>query len=99
MENKKRLQEELKLEYLQQMKRDRDLRRQERQEDQFDQKLRIEQAHQSLDRDRVEQLRKKDRYVEQLHFYGGQKQAERMNEKMREQMLMHNDINNIESYV
>ena len=43
----------------------------EREDEKNEQKKRIQEAHLSLDREKAEKLRQKDRYIEQLNFYGG----------------------------
>lgn len=53
----------------------------------------------SLERERAEKVRQRDKYIESLNFYGGQKKAERINERLRQQALSNHDLNNMEKYV
>ena len=99
MSNKKRLQKQLKEQYLEQMKQNRALTRQERQAEKEEQMRRIEEAHLSLDRESDEKKRIREKYIDDLNFYGGQKRAERSSEQLRQQMEKNNDMDNIEKYV
>ena len=84
---------------MEQMKQNKEAAALARQQEIGEQKKRITEAHLSLDRDRVERQRVRENYVQELNYYGGQKQEAIKNQQYRMKMEMTNDLNNIEMYV
>ena len=53
----------------------------------------------SLQIERQSNQRKRDRYIDELNYYSGQKQAIRENEVIREKLVNEQDMQNIESQI
>lgn len=75
LSEKKRMQNLLRDEYLEQMRQQRQKKIDERRLEKDEQKRRIEQAHMSLDLERAEKQRLKEQYQQDLSYQDGQRQA------------------------
>ena len=53
----------------------------------------------SLQIERHSNQRKRDRYIDELNYYSGQKQAIRENEVIREKLVNEQDMQNIEGQI